>query len=59
MTDFVARTGRTTVTLVLRVVADAGRSGGFAGHAEIVDTGQVVPIREVQDLTDLIGTLLE
>lgn len=45
------------ITLVLRVVAEAARDGRLAGRAEIVDTGEIVPIRTADELLDLIRRL--
>jgi hypothetical protein len=57
--DFVQRTGRTTVTLMLRLLARPAADGDIVGHAEVVDTGEVVPLHDVDDLRDLVQRLAD
>jgi hypothetical protein len=45
------------LTVVLRAVPSAAIEGRLAGRAEIVDTGESVPIRNVGDLMDLLVRL--
>lgn len=58
MSDFVQRTGRSTVTLVLRLLAHPAETGELIGHAEVVDTGEVVAVRGVEDLIALVQRLV-
>jgi hypothetical protein len=55
--DFVDRTGRTTVTLLLRLLARSGEAGELVGHAEVVDTGEIVSIKGPDDLLQLVKRL--
>ena len=55
MSDFVDRTGRGTVTLLLRCLTRSGEAGQLVGHAEVVDTGEIVAIH---DSTELIALIL-
>jgi hypothetical protein len=57
MSEFVQRTGRTTVTLLLRLLAAPGEDGHLVGHAEVVDTGELVPLRDLDDLVHLVERL--
>ena len=57
MSDFVDRTGRGTVTVLLRCLTRSGESGQLVGHAEIVDTGEIVAIRDAAELISLIRRL--
>jgi hypothetical protein len=45
------------LTVVLRAVPNAAIEGRLAGRAEIVDTGESIPIRNVGDLMDLLARL--
>lgn len=51
--DFVYRTGRSTVTVLLRVLADRAEDGQLVGHAEVVDTGEVVAVHGADDVIAL------
>ena len=42
---------------VLRALSRAARAGQLVGHAEVVDTGEVVSIRSVDELTLLLQRL--
>lgn len=55
--DFVHRTGRSTVTMLLRVVADRAEDGQLVGHAEVVDTGEVVAVHGADDVVALARRL--
>lgn len=57
MTDFVDRSGRTTITVLLRLRARSAEDGQMVGHAEVVDTGETVPVRSVEDLRVLLQRL--
>ena len=59
MADFVQRTGRSTVTLMLRLLSRPAEDGAIVGHAEIVDTGEVVPVHDVDDLLALVRRLAD
>ena len=45
------------LSVVLRVVPAAAADGRLAGRAEVVDTGESVPIRNVEDLLALLQRL--
>jgi hypothetical protein len=51
------RSGRSTVTVLLRVLGPAASEGEVVGHAEVVDTGERVPLRDVDDLFVLLRRL--
>lgn len=57
MTDFVRRTGRSTVTMLLRVLAEPAEDGRLVGHAEVVDTGELVPVHSTDDVVALARRL--
>ena len=57
--DFVQRTGRSTVTLMLRLLSRSAEDGAIVGHAEIVDTGEVVAVQDVDDLLALVRRLAD
>ncbi len=57
--DFVQRTGRSTVTLMLRLLSRPAEDGAIVGHAEIVDTGEVVSVHGVDDLLALVRRLAD
>lgn len=57
MSEFVDRSGRSTVTVLLRCLARSGELGEVVGHAEVVDTGEIVAIRDAEDLVSLIRRL--
>lgn len=59
MADFVQRTGRSTVTLMLRLLSRPAEDGDIVGHAEIVDTGEVVAVHDVDDLLALVRRLAD
>ncbi len=59
MADFVQRSGRSTVTLMLRLVTRSAEDGDIVGHAEIVDTGEVVAVLDVNDLLALVRRLAD
>ena len=42
------------VSLVLRLLTEAADRGALVGHAEVVDTGEIVPVRDVADLVRLV-----
>jgi hypothetical protein len=41
-------------TLLLRVLPRQGSVGRLVGHAEVVETGEVVAIADAADLADLV-----
>ena len=47
---------RTTrpLSVVLRAVASAASERRIAGRVEVVDTGEVFPIRDIEDLVELL-----
>jgi hypothetical protein len=45
------------LTVVLRVVPEAAADGRIAGRLEVVDTGESVPIRSVDDLVAALREL--
>jgi hypothetical protein len=57
--DFVQRSGRSTVTLMLRLLARPAEDGEIVGHAEIVDTGEVVAVHDVGELLALVRRLAD
>jgi DNA-binding winged helix-turn-helix (wHTH) protein len=57
--DFVQRSGRSTVTLMLRLLSRSAESGEIVGHAEIVDTGEIVAVHDVDDLVTLVRRLAD
>ncbi len=59
MADFVQRTGRSTVTLVLRLLARPAEEGELVGHAEVVDTGEMVALHDVDELVALVRRLAD
>lgn len=59
MADFVQRSGRSTVTLMLRLLTRSAEEGDIVGHAEIVDTGEVVAVLDVNDLLALVRRLAD
>lgn len=59
MADFVQRSGRSTVTLMLRLLSRPAESGEIVGHAEIVDTGEIVAVHDVDDLVTLVRRLAD
>lgn len=59
MSDFVQRTGRSTVTLVLRLQARSAEAGELVGHAEVVDTGELVPVRGIDEIVALVRRLAD
>lgn len=59
MADFVQRSGRSTVTLMLRLLTRSAEDGDIVGHAEIVDTGEVVAVLDVNDLLALVRRLAD
>lgn len=42
------------LTFVVRLVAGHAASGRLVGHVEIVRTGEIVPVRDVADLVELV-----
>jgi hypothetical protein len=48
---------RDRFSVVLRLLAGPARSGQIVGHAEVVDTGEQVPIRGAEDLEGLARRL--
>lgn len=59
MADFLHRTGRSTVTVMLRLLSCPAGSGEIVGHAEVVDTGETVPLHHVDDLVALVRRLAD
>jgi hypothetical protein len=57
VTDFRQRTRRTTIPLLLRLLADEAGNGEIVGQAEVIDTGEVVPLCELRDLLQLLVRL--
>ena len=45
------------ITLVCEVLTGPARSGRFVGRVEVVATGEVVPIRDLHALLDLVRRL--
>ena len=45
------------MTLLLRLLAAPGEDGHLVGHAEVVDTGELVPLRDLDDLVHLVERL--
>lgn len=45
------------MTVLLRVLGPAASEGEVVGHAEVVDTGEKVPLRGVDDLFVLLRRL--
>jgi hypothetical protein len=46
-----------TISLVLRVLSEPASHGRLVGHAEIVDTGEIVVLSEPGELVDLVRRL--
>lgn len=59
MADFVHRSGRSTVTLMLRLLSRSAEDGEIVGHAEVIDTGEVVAVQDVDDLLALVRRLAD
>lgn len=59
MADFVHRSGRSTVTLMLRLLSRSAEDGEIVGHAEVIDTGEVVAVQDVDDLVALVRRLAD
>mgnify|MGYP001229230898 FL=1 len=59
MADFVHRTGRSTVTVMLRLLSRPAETGEIVGHAEVVDTGETVALHDVDDLVALVRRLAD
>jgi hypothetical protein len=47
------------LSLVLRLLVTEAARGAVVGHAEVVDTGEVVPIRRAADVAALAQRLAE
>lgn len=47
------------MTLMLRLLSRPAESGEIIGHAEIVDTGEIVAIHDVDDLVTLVRRLAD
>ncbi len=45
------------VSLLVRLLPAAADEGRLAGHAEVVDTSEVVPISDLDDLITLVRRL--
>lgn len=45
------------ITVVLRVVPGAAIDGRLAGRVEVVDTGESVPVRNADELMELLTRL--
>lgn len=45
------------VSLLVRLLPAAADEGRLAGHAEVVDTSEVVPIADLDDLITLVRRL--
>lgn len=50
-------TAGSNVSLVVRLLVDAAERGEVIGHAEVVDTGEVVSLRGAADLVQLVRRL--
>jgi hypothetical protein len=48
------RTSPSNVSLVLRLRTEPASHGEIVGHAEVVDTGEVVPVHGHDDLLALV-----
>lgn len=59
MADFVHRSGRSTVTLMLRLLSRSAEDGEIVGHAEVIDTGEVVAVQDIDDLVALVRRLAD
>lgn len=59
MADFVHRSGRSTVTLMLRLLSRSAEDGEIVGHAEVIDTGEVVAVQDIDDLLALVRRLAD
>lgn len=59
MADFVHRSGRSTVTVMLRLLSRSAEEGEIVGHAEVIDTGEVVAVQDVDDLLALVRRLAD
>ncbi|MEQ1698828.1 MAG: hypothetical protein ABMA25_01910 [Ilumatobacteraceae bacterium] len=59
MADFVHRSGRSTVTVMLRLLSRAAEDGEIVGHAEVIDTGEVVAVHDVDELLALVRRLAD
>lgn len=59
MADFAHRSGRSTVTLMLRLLSRSAEDGEIVGHAEVIDTGEVVAVQDVDDLLALVRRLAD
>jgi hypothetical protein len=46
-----------SVAVVLRLLTDPAGEGRLVGQAEVVDTGELVPIRGTDDLVALVWRL--
>jgi hypothetical protein len=55
--DFLQRTGRSTFTVLLRVLTEPAEDGRVVGHAEVIDTGEVVTLHCIDDLVTLVQRL--
>jgi hypothetical protein len=45
------------VSVMLRCLPDPASDGFVVGQAEVIDTGELVPIRRVDDLVEMIQRL--
>ena len=59
MAEFAHRSGRSTVTLMLRLLSRSAEDGEIVGHAEVIDTGEVVAVQDVDDLLALVRRLAD
>lgn len=59
MADFVHRSGRSTVTLMLRLLSRSAEDGEIVGHAEVIDTGELVAVHDIDDLLALVRRLAD
>jgi hypothetical protein len=51
------RPRRSTVTVLVRALTGPAEAGRVVGHAEVVDTGEVVPLASVDALVELLRDL--
>ncbi len=45
------------LTVLLRLRAESARDGAVVGHVEVIETGEVVAVKNTGDLTSLIQRL--
>jgi hypothetical protein len=53
----ISHQARPHVSLVLRLLPERAEAGELVGQVEVVETGEVVVVRHIDDLVDLITRL--